>query len=318
MIIVDDGSTDATSQKIAEYSDERLRYVRQEHRGKSKLGATYNHALSLSKGEIIAILEGDDFWSADKLERQVAVFEDPSVVLSFSNYYIAYDSGESLKCVLPEVTQLYPSLNNNPLGNALYPLFEGISPGSLTLMFRKTTLLEIGGFQQLFDLPYVDYPTILAMTLKGHFAYVPETLGYFRRHKGSISSSSLDNQTFLTEIKNEKHKYCRDFLRQNANKIIEFGLSVDELEKANETRRRNELHIMYIISGRELFEMGDHTGSRKAYGQLLKYNAPLLYKLVAFIAILLTYCGMEVRNIIICYTRLQKLRLRCHHIFRGR
>jgi hypothetical protein len=219
----------STPQKIAGYSDDRIRYIRQEHQGQAKLGATYNYALSLSKGELIAILEGDDFWSIDKLKEQVTSFEDRSVVLSFSSYYIAYDSGNSITYVLPKVIDLYTTLNNVPLGSALYPLIEGLSPGSLTLMFRKTTLLESGGFQQLFDLPYVDYPTLLAMTLKGNFAYVPQALGYFRRHTRSISSSSLDNQKHTIEMKSRKYEYCKEFLRQNTDEITKLGISIDSV-----------------------------------------------------------------------------------------
>jgi len=312
MIIIDDGSTDSTPQKIAEHSDKRIRYVRQEHQGRSKLGATYNHALSISKGEYIAILEGDDFWSMDKLEKQVTSFEDASIVLSVSNYYIAYDSGSSLKCVLPKVISLYPALTNKPLAHALYPLLEGLSPGSVTLMFRKATLLGIGGFQQLFDLPYVDYPTLLAMTLKGHFAYVPEDLGYFRRHKRSISSSSLENQRHTLEMKRKKYEYCTDFLRQNCDKIATLGLSVADLNRINKVRRDNEIYLMHLTNGQELYKMGNLTGSRETYRQLIRQNAPLKYKLVSCIGILSTYCcRVDIFDTITAlYTKVRRFRFK--------
>ncbi len=311
MIIIDDGSTDSTPQKVAEYSDKRIRYIRQENQGKSNLGKTYNYALSLSKGEIVAILEGDDFWSIDKLEKQVTSFEESSVALSFSNYYVAYDSGDSLKYELPKVVHLYIAFENNPLGSALYPLFDGLSPGSVTLMFRKTALLKIGGFQQMYDLPYVDYPTLLAMTLEGRFAYVPETLGYFRRHKGSISSCRLDNQKDIVEVIDKRYKYCKDFLRQNTDKISRLSISIAKLDEISETRRSSAVYLMYIRSGKELFELGDRIGSRKTYGQVLKQDTSPIYKFVAILGLISTYCGIDLCAIMpTLYTRLRKYRLR--------
>ena len=76
-IIIDDGSTDSTAAMIAEYSDPRIHYIRQLNRGPFELAKTYNSALSKSRGNIIAILEGDDFWPPEKLQALVPAFHDP-------------------------------------------------------------------------------------------------------------------------------------------------------------------------------------------------------------------------------------------------
>lgn len=70
IVLVDDGSTDAT-QKIAEsYSDERFRYIRNE----SNLGGyqTMNKAVGLAKGEFIAIYHTDDIYEPEIVEREVS------------------------------------------------------------------------------------------------------------------------------------------------------------------------------------------------------------------------------------------------------
>ena len=70
-IIIDDGSTDRTAETIRTHSDQRIRFIQQTNRGIEALGLTYNRALSQAKGEIVAILEGDDCWPADKLATLV-------------------------------------------------------------------------------------------------------------------------------------------------------------------------------------------------------------------------------------------------------
>lgn len=81
-IILDDGSTDKTGEIVAAYRDPRVRYERQENRGPFELARTYNRALALAQGELIAILEGDDLWPPDKLAALVPVFQDEAVVLA--------------------------------------------------------------------------------------------------------------------------------------------------------------------------------------------------------------------------------------------
>jgi glycosyltransferase involved in cell wall biosynthesis len=71
IIIVDDGSIDATASVASEYRD-RVRYVYQKNSGPSE---ARNKGVQLSKGELIAFLDADDQWLPEKLERQVACFE---------------------------------------------------------------------------------------------------------------------------------------------------------------------------------------------------------------------------------------------------
>jgi len=67
IIVVDDGSTDATMQKLQPYR-ERIRYVYQENRGVS---AALNKGIDIARGEWISVLASDDIWHATKLERQL-------------------------------------------------------------------------------------------------------------------------------------------------------------------------------------------------------------------------------------------------------
>ncbi len=68
IIVVDDGSTDATAEVAASFGDAIL-YHRQENAGAA---AARSHGLSLSSGGIIAFLDADDLYMPDKFAQQLA------------------------------------------------------------------------------------------------------------------------------------------------------------------------------------------------------------------------------------------------------
>ncbi len=74
IVVVDDGSTDATLDAIERAAAPNVRVVRQPHLGAS---AARNHALSLSHGDFIQWLDADDLLSPDKIERQLTAHPLP-------------------------------------------------------------------------------------------------------------------------------------------------------------------------------------------------------------------------------------------------
>jgi len=68
VIVVDDGSTDDTPERIAPYRD-RLVYIRQPNQG---VAQARNTGVRTARGDLLAFLDGDDLWESEKLARQVA------------------------------------------------------------------------------------------------------------------------------------------------------------------------------------------------------------------------------------------------------
>lgn len=77
LIIVDDGSTDNTKEVVEEFQkrDRRIKYIWQEKNSGAPAKPT-NIGIMNSTGEFIAILEHDDEWLPQKLEKQIAIFND--------------------------------------------------------------------------------------------------------------------------------------------------------------------------------------------------------------------------------------------------
>lgn len=94
IIVVDDGSTDDTEQKIKDYSG-KITYLKQRNAG---VNAARNHAISATRGDYIALLDNDDLWLDFKLELQVAMLERyRDVGFVFSDFIIRKESGREIR-----------------------------------------------------------------------------------------------------------------------------------------------------------------------------------------------------------------------------
>jgi glycosyltransferase involved in cell wall biosynthesis len=71
VIVVDDGSTDNTSEQLSSFLSQ-IKFLRQKNAGPS---AARNHGARHASGDILAFLDSDDIWMSDKIARQVALME---------------------------------------------------------------------------------------------------------------------------------------------------------------------------------------------------------------------------------------------------
>ncbi len=76
LIVVDDGSTDTTREVVEEFMahDERIFYLWEKNSGGA--ARPKNAGIQKSQGECIAILDSDDAWMTQKLEKQIAKLEE--------------------------------------------------------------------------------------------------------------------------------------------------------------------------------------------------------------------------------------------------
>ena len=98
IIVVDDGSTDNTSQIVQAYGD-RVNYIYQENQG---VAAARNQGIRVSTGEYIAFLDQDDFFLANKLSEQVSCLKShPDAGIIHSGWQRVNYYGEILGKVEP-------------------------------------------------------------------------------------------------------------------------------------------------------------------------------------------------------------------------
>jgi glycosyltransferase involved in cell wall biosynthesis len=96
VIVVDDGSTDASADVVRRIVDARCRLVRQTSSGAA---AARNRGISESTGTLLAFLDADDVWTPDKLERQLhALTAEPEIDMVFGHYVTfsgGHDAGDA-------------------------------------------------------------------------------------------------------------------------------------------------------------------------------------------------------------------------------
>lgn len=300
MIIIDDGSTDNTGKVVSSYDDDRIIYIKQENQGPYKLGITYNKALKLSKGEYIAILEGDDFWPPRKLEYQLPSFNDDSVIMSHGRAKFVYDINGQRNIKSINIREITAIINNEPVGMALYSLLEiiGSSPVAVTTMFRKKALKEIGGFKQPEGIPLVDHPTNLELSLKGNFKYIKHNLGYFRRHKESIG-----HKIRKKEIKTSSDEYKSHFVKKIDQQYFNNEKCLQSILTSDINKKNEEDVPRLIIHGKELYELGLHENSNKIFKNILKGNlicqVTLKDKFLALIGLISILSRLDILGFII-------------------
>lgn len=91
IIVVDDGSSDATADVVARFSDPRIRLVRQSNAGVS---AARNRGLGEVSGDAVLFLDGDDWLAPDALARLTAALEvEPHCVAAYGAFCFVTEAG---------------------------------------------------------------------------------------------------------------------------------------------------------------------------------------------------------------------------------
>ena len=177
LIVVDDGSTDASLDIIQSFAraDARIRPVcSATNRGAA--GAR-NDALALARGRFIAFLDSDDLWKPEKLARQLAFMDQHGVAFCFTSYERISEDGRLVGTVRVKSPVSYPQLLR---GNVI---------GCLTVVYDTKILGKV-------EMPNVpkrhDYGLWLALLKKVDTAVpLPDILATYRLRKTSISANKL-------------------------------------------------------------------------------------------------------------------------------
>ena len=146
VIVVDDGSTDASAGIARDFPDPRFRLIQQPNRGP---GNARNRGLAEAKGELMAFLDADDEWLPNYLEESLGLLDSSSTdVVSVTSGYFEYPQDTSTEKMWrrlgmtdgPYETTVYTSPRR------LITVLAYMSPCST--LVRTATVRKYGGFYE--------------------------------------------------------------------------------------------------------------------------------------------------------------------------
>ena len=183
LVITDDGSTDGTAEKIAEWCA-RNRVDAHVVRNAENLGlpATLNKAAAFITGEFFIVFNGDDVLLPGRLAHQSSALRDApdEVGVVFSDIVVADEFGVPTGRKVPDPAAIHEG--------DIYDSFitQSFLPGAGGLMVRSDLLKTVGPWNE--DLVADDFDFSLRLSRATRFQYVPFDGLLYRVNAGSLTS----------------------------------------------------------------------------------------------------------------------------------
>lgn len=273
ILVVDDGSTDTTIEKIKQIVDKRIRIIRMPKNGGAQ--AARNLGIQKAKGQWIAFLDSDDYWLLDKLEKQVKLL----YYRSFDYRTVVHSDCEIQKNGLITDAWRLPEI----AGHAYKYVLSKPGPMFQSLLVSKQHLEEIGLLDDKIP-SYQEWDTAIRLAKNGFFIHMREPTFVYCFHDGPTISKNLQR-----DIEGYSH-----IVNRHKNAIIENCGSAGFDD-----------HIITLI-GRSI-DFGLPSMARKLTKQLI--CRPCAWWLLTGLGVT-ALCGVRLQSIFLRFSRFFRDRLK--------
>jgi len=241
LIVINDGSTDATGEIVQGYTDPRLTYLYQENRDAYN---TINRGLSLARGEYIAILNSDDVYVPNRFERLLKECEEHQAECVFSDVIPISDLGVEYSD--PTFGWNIWHMKNRTWYFTCNDIYTAFLKGNFmvttsNLFMTAKAVRQVGDFCALRYLHDYDYIFRLMLAFPNGVRYLhQEKLLYYRIHSGNtlgeaaITGRRQDQELIKKYMAAKLPESFAACVAAGADRLIELGDELHEVKKVLE------------------------------------------------------------------------------------
>ncbi|MCR8915815.1 glycosyltransferase [Marinobacter panjinensis] len=256
LIVVDDGSTDSSYQKLQEWESEgRLTLLT--HPGHANLGqsASINVGVRHAGGRYIAILDSDDMFAPTKLADQVDFLEQHKDIGMVYGQGHAVDANGGFLFKVPGDDHTESGDPNAILLDCYMAL-----PGGA--LIRSSVMNQVGEFEESFRAGQ-DHDMVIRIFEATGVAYLPKLAFYYRKHGDSISAKGLERRwktgLAILERASKRYPYHSSTVRKR-KAVLNFRLGQTYWREGNRFKALphlllsgalDPLRALNVLTGRE-------------------------------------------------------------------
>ena len=197
VVVVDDGSSDGTPERLEALADERLRVLRSERPG--RVARARNLGVAAARGEWVAFLDDDDSWAPHKLSSQLAAVRSAGADFAYAGVVTVDAHGRALHVSAPPAAD---RLRDDVVKTSAIPA------GPSNVLARTALVRQLGGFDEQF-VNLEDWDLWIRLAWAGRAVAVPETLVSYLEHVGGKSVTPPREAFAEFEALERKHEDLR-------------------------------------------------------------------------------------------------------------
>lgn len=243
VVVIDDGSHDATGDVLASFADSRLRALRQTHKG---ISAAMNAGLRAARGRYIARLDSDDLWQPHLLATLVPVLEsrpDVGVVYARAD---AIEDGR----VVPHLQGMPPRFPEDSLRSLVYD----DCTCNIALLARRECFDDAGPYDESL-LANEDWDMWLRVARQWRFVFIDQVVARIRWHPGNLTG--LQSRHLLAVLSSRRVPLDKAFA---APALPPQVAAMRSLAYAN----------VHLFCGLRLWQAGQRRAAMEEFRQLLR------------------------------------------------
>jgi glycosyltransferase involved in cell wall biosynthesis len=237
VLVIDDGSRDGTAKQLSAFAD-RVRIVRKENGGQA---SALNLGVGLARGDIIAFLDGDDWWHPRKLQAVVGyLLRDPTVGMVGHGIVEVAADGTQRALTPGKLLRFDLKSESGPATFKQVTCFLGTS----RLTCRRSVLERLLPIPEALVIEADEYLFTLGSAI-AEVAVLDKPLCYYRLHGNNLYQFGDYDPARLRR----KHSVVAELAKALPQKLTALGVSDANISKVVENTTRDARRLGLAIHG---------------------------------------------------------------------